>query len=432
MPALVIVEYRISTLLIGLLTIALGLAVVYFRPRDWVHRAFAFFLLMRGGAYFFAALSTSPTGTDVWAAYFQYFFLAVPFAAFGFAYLFRRAFSVRIKARGQSVWPLGVAAILGVAVLVWYGMDHRMEIAGHSLLHAAGTLSYVAYAAVGLMLASERGAMPDGQSRTSVGLLSIGFVAGAVVHPAMQVTGAMPYIFDNVFPLAAWLALLGYGVALGLAVATTAVFWRQGVGLAKTVGAVVGLGILSGVGLQFIGWNFSDVAFRFFKHAVESVWLAALVFLGAYALLRCKVFGIERQARRFVSAATVASPFAFVFFWAGETLEGWAVDTLGINSYVLGLAAAGIIGLGLFPLQRMAHRLAERLFPGVDGSGAYQARRREQMYRAAVEEAVSDRVITDRERLLLNEVRSHLNLSAKEARGLEKAVMASVMAALPS
>ncbi len=414
---------RIPTLIVGVVTLALAVAIVAARPKDRLHQAFGVFLLARGGWYTFLAINQSIL--SLWGGYSVYYGLAIPFAAAWFAYHAHGRFFARKAGSRRHEWIPWALLIACAAVLSWYAVDDWLVIGGDWNGFFLLDLQWLAYAGVAWVLI--RAAMQNGGDNHGQSLLLLGtaFMLDSAFRVALAIGN------DMISAPEAWRipSLVIHWGALGLLIdALRRLFVSGSRGVAISATLLLALAAASGL---FAWWALPRTDGRLLKNSLEALWRLVPVVMGFYALVHCKFFGIQRRARRVVTGGTIAAPFAIVFFVAGESLEGWAIDTLGINSYVLGLAAAGIIGLFLFPLQRMAHRLAENLFPGVDGSDAYQARRREQMYRAAVEDAVSDRVITDRERLMLESVRNHLNLTPAQARGLEKAVMATVLAALP-
>jgi hypothetical protein len=90
------------------------------------------------------------------------------------------------------------------------------------------------------------------------------------------------------------------------------------------------------------------------------------------------------------------------------------------------LLAAGFVTAVFQPLQRMAERLADQIMPGVNTSGSYLAERKHEVYRNAVEGAVQDGFISERERAILIKLRESLGVSAPEAAQIEHQVQSAL------
>ena len=114
----------------------------------------------------------------------------------------------------------------------------------------------------------------------------------------------------------------------------------------------------------------------------------------------------------------VAAAIGGAFFVGAYALEQF----IAINSFALGLLAAGSVTAALQPLQRLPVRFADRLMTGVGASESYLAERRHEVYRNAVEAAMQDDAITERERAILAKLRESLGVSPAEALEIECAV----------
>ncbi len=145
--------------------------------------------------------------------------------------------------------------------------------------------------------------------------------------------------------------------------------------------------------------------------------LILMLMLG-YGILKYQLFSIDLRLKRGLSRSIVIAPFAVVFFVTTETLE----SVLPFESYLAGLAAAGVLSLFGIPLQRGANRLADRLFPHVRDDARYRAARGEEIYRAALEGAWEDGVRSAVEVAILRRLQEQLGLADRDARRLEAEV----------
>ena len=80
------------------------------------------------------------------------------------------------------------------------------------------------------------------------------------------------------------------------------------------------------------------------------------------------------------------------------------------------------IVLALKPVQRFAEGVANRLMGGVQDTPEYLRARKHQVYRAALEGAVADGVISVRERSILRRLQQELGISEREAARAERDV----------
>jgi len=146
------------------------------------------------------------------------------------------------------------------------------------------------------------------------------------------------------------------------------------------------------------------------------------VALLTYGVLRRQLFDIDLKLKFALRQSTVAAMIAGAFFLGSEILETF----VPVQGTVLGLLSAGAIVLLLRPVQRFAEAFASRLMPGVADTPEYIDRQKHQVYRAALEGAVEDGIITDRERTILDRLVDQLGIGASAATRLEREAVASV------
>lgn len=137
----------------------------------------------------------------------------------------------------------------------------------------------------------------------------------------------------------------------------------------------------------------------------------------AYGLLKFEIFDIDRKIKLGLRGSAIAGLFVLVFFAASETVEFFLSNQFGTWA---GLGAAGLLTLGFRPIEERASRLSDRAMPGVDDSPAYEHKRKVEVYQAAVERAMGDEVLTEREKGILAGLRDELGLRDNEAREIEE------------
>jgi len=145
----------------------------------------------------------------------------------------------------------------------------------------------------------------------------------------------------------------------------------------------------------------------------------AYVALLAYGILKTQLFDIDLRIKVGLSRGTVVAVFLAVFVVVAQIAQELLSDTLGL---VVGGIAAALLLFAAAPLQRAAHRLADRAMPGVTASPDYLSYRKLHVYRAAVEAAQADGVITHRERTVLDTLRHELSIRDEDAVQIESDV----------
>ena len=153
---------------------------------------------------------------------------------------------------------------------------------------------------------------------------------------------------------------------------------------------------------------------------VEMVAIPAsiLTFCGlvSYGMLKHQLFDIELKIKWSIRRGTLVAIFVGVFVIVAAVVEQW-LQQYGI---LVGGVAVGVMLLALRPLERAADRLAEAAMPHVKDTDEYRLVKKRGVYRAAVESAMQDGTVTDRERDVLATLADELGLSAGEARALER------------
>ena len=139
------------------------------------------------------------------------------------------------------------------------------------------------------------------------------------------------------------------------------------------------------------------------------------VLLLAYAVLRSQLFNIDLKVKFALQQSTVGALIIGGFIVGSEVLE----SLVPVSGMVLNIIVAIAILVALRPIQRLALRMSNRLMHSVQNTPEYLEVRRLEVYRAALEGAVEDGLVTDKERTILDRLRDELGISAGEAVALE-------------
>lgn len=149
-----------------------------------------------------------------------------------------------------------------------------------------------------------------------------------------------------------------------------------------------------------------------------SIYLVYVVLL-AYGVLRTQLFDIDLKLKFALEQSTVGAFFAAAFFTGDFLLQ----RIIPVEGSILGFLAAAAIAVALRPIQRFAEAFAGRVMGGVEETSDYIRARKHTVYRAALEGAVEDGVISDREREILARLRQELAISPRTGSRLEEEVL---------
>lgn len=322
----------------------------------------------------------------------------------------------------------------------------------------------------GIFLATSVGAIFFVESRTVVGVLSVVSMASlvAVSHQYLAFLGISlqtPLVAPFRSKRAFWILMALGGAAVATVVAQPGAFvsepyapgwapWNfQFVGLGESVTQLHGLvflyGFLAAVTAYFqvdccdsnrkkafwfaAAFGVRDVyagltqllypvlrPAEFWGDLVYNPGLAvaylAYVILMSYGVLQAQLFDIDVRIRGVLQRSTVVAVIAGVFFVGSEILEA----LLPVDDAVLGVVMAGVIVLLLRPLQSVAERVAARIVPGSPASEDALDARKVDVYRAALEGALQDGVVTEREQEVLRRLRRELEISEAEAARIQR------------
>lgn len=157
-------------------------------------------------------------------------------------------------------------------------------------------------------------------------------------------------------------------------------------------------------------WMVTNVAAFAFGIATSAI-------LVGYGILRYQLFDLDIKIKLGVRRGALAGAFLATFFVASQLVEAFAGETFGV---VGGAVSAGLLLFALDPLQQLAARVADTTMPRVQDTAEYRTVRKREVYRAAIESAMLDGIVSEKERDVLATLQDHLGLSASEARDIER------------
>jgi len=142
----------------------------------------------------------------------------------------------------------------------------------------------------------------------------------------------------------------------------------------------------------------------------------AYILLLAYAVLRFQLFKIDLKVKFALQQSTVGALVIGGFIIGSEVLESF----VPVSGTILNIFVAITILVVLRPIQGLALRMTNGLMRSVQNTPEYLDVRRLEVYRAALEGAVQDGIVTDQERGILNQIRDDLGIPPGAAVALEK------------
>ena len=140
------------------------------------------------------------------------------------------------------------------------------------------------------------------------------------------------------------------------------------------------------------------------------------ILLLAYAVLRFQLFKIDLKVKFALQQSTVGALVIGGFIVGSEVLESF----VPVSGAALNIFVAITILVVLRPIQGLALRMTNGLMRSVQNTPEYLDVRRLEVYRAALEGAVQDGIVTDKEREILDQIRDDLGIPPGAAVALEK------------
>ena len=142
------------------------------------------------------------------------------------------------------------------------------------------------------------------------------------------------------------------------------------------------------------------------------------VVLIAYAILKYQLFDIEVKMKKGIRYSIVMTTLAALLIIFNEGVEFSLTESLFSGS-VFSIAAAVLLAVLFTPVNDLARKGVNRLFPNVSDSEQHYNLKKTEIYRAALEQAWVDGSPSEKEKAMLKRLREKLDLSEKDHKKLE-------------
>ncbi len=184
--------------------------------------------------------------------------------------------------------------------------------------------------------------------------------------------------------------------------------------------------MLVGFGFGAVVTGYFDPILRFyFEYYPGTLWLwrIAAVSLVFYAILRYQLFDLNVRIRVGVKYGTMTALFGAIFFTIQEIVKDFAGQAWG---YFLGLAAAALLIFLFQPTQQLIEKFAHKVVPPTTSEN-YERYRSMEIYRAALEGALADKIVNVTELATLKNLRSKLGITEADHQLLERDIRAQLL-----
>lgn len=404
------------------LFLILAVAVLVAKFNSRVNRAFAVFLLLRGGNLLFLAFArlegpASPAYGPLLDSG-RYLVHAIPFTLLYFATIYL------LPQGGLRVRAIGIFCILGVILVdAVYLVDHCAAActteSGVGPLNVVAQAVPLAEACTALLLATRASRLVGNPRGPATAIVASAFALLALLESAPSLVtlasngsgtfgAAVPVVIGRLELLLAF----GVGLFAGLQLLRTLQSFRRQVLFAASAMAVVATAVYVTASETLPEAQTQVVTLTTFLFGLWRLSAAAVV---AYALVRHRFLDLDLRINWTISRGTVATAFLLVFLVVSQLIERMASEKLG---YLSGALAAGVLLLAIKPLERLGDRVADGLHPRGRRDGLDPARRLE-LFREQAVMVWSDGVMGRKERLLLDNLRERLGIPPAAAAAIE-------------
>jgi hypothetical protein len=394
-----------------------------------LHRSFAVFLFLRAGvtaAHQFQVLI--PDSEGYWGRIADHMQLA---ASFALAY-FLLAYLVPRPTRWGRIVGVGIIAggLLADAIFLVDHCSLECQIGGTVVVGPLGAVALnlsLLYAVAGVLLAREGARATLPARRAAARLLAMAFLLQAILESSI-VLGLLLFAWDafvRVHATNVWF-LVGYAGRAGSILVCIVGLWSLSQDSRPATRASssrrVLLALMAGAsGLAQVAIPFGIPQWTPLATFLTGSWLVAMPVLVSFALVRHRLFDVDLKVRWTIARAPIAFAFLGVFFVGAQVAQNYLSATYG---WVGGGVLAGLLLLGLHPLQRLGERVANEVAPLRRPASSLTHADRLELYRTQACLAWSDGTLARKERMLLDDLRERLELSLEETSLVEREAIA--------
>lgn len=425
---------HVPLLLANVLSIGLAVALVAYDPRGKHSLLFAAFLVARalGGIGLQLGSLSLTEGTAVLFHRVSWYFLIaqVPILAIFMMHYPRRRPWVRPWMHWAVAAPFALALLIYSIHVDWWG---TLAFTDRLVARRDGWLSWLVVlvriaplvAAIVFFLDLRRTA--PGPRREVLRLLTIGFWWYATYNTGiflllLAAQGVPASGAGN----AAWVDFglnvtqtIGFVVAVAVAVSTA---MRDPESRSLGIRYASSASAFAGVAFFAAGWwngLWGLTPNPWLNRIGLAVTYAALPALVTYALLKCRLFDIDVRVKFVLGQSTFASMVGFLF-WLVTSLISEAIEPDGIWPSVV---AGALVAVAFKPIHMLAMRFADKVMPNAKRLSDMDPDERQQLYEEQVQLAWTDRVIGEKERRILENLRDRLDLSQQQASSIEGRIL---------
>lgn len=165
-----------------------------------------------------------------------------------------------------------------------------------------------------------------------------------------------------------------------------------------------------------------SIMLRVTTQVVYALAVILYVPLVAYGVLRVQLFDIDLRIKHSIKRSTVAAAFVATFFVVSELAGNFLSNQLGA---VLGVLLTGALVFFLDPIQRAAERVSNAAMPNTHDTPEYESYRKLQVYENALQAALEDGHISERQRRVLNSMVQSMGIDKTLAAKLEADALSS-------
>jgi hypothetical protein len=267
-------------------------------------------------------------------------------------------------------------------------------------------------------------------------LYAVGF-AGAVADivwaptfiPTMTFDPALGWTFTYGWPITAFFS--AYLVALLYTIPVTIDAWRRappGTTLKARARAYLTAFLLADVSILIavIAQFLPSISPTIIEIVVSILFPLAFVTFAVILLrgmVRYQLFDFDLKVKWTLQRGTIAAIILGGAIVAGQVAQDYLSGAFG---WLAGGVVAGLLIFAIKPIERFAEGLTDRAMPRTTGTPEYLAARKHEIYRAAIEDAMRDGVVSAKERALLLRLAENLQLSSDESIGIERSVVEAI------
>lgn len=260
-------------------------------------------------------------------------------------------------------------------------------------------------------------------------------VAGLLIHGAFHAGRQIPVMLrlhgSPALASATWQVtyaivvaqLIGLALIFGLA---ALLLWRG----RRRDGLWIGGLAATAMGLGFYANGMANGFWGDVTTALPDRWglvltFAALPAVVGYAILRCEMFDVRFRAKRLVGQSSLLASVGLLFWFVATVIGVWLEPLFALGGVWPDVLAGALVATAFKPLQALASKLANRMFPEARPARSMPVAERRHLYEEQVQLAWDDHHIGEKERCILDNLAAHLQLAKDDVLRIEGRVISA-------